>query len=107
MKDKSMNEISTVFRKYTNGEYFADIDGKRIARKSIFLARVYPDSKLDSELIEYPSRIDHCGSCLGDAEDGYGMDECCCVHAHFHSKKEENDYVESIGLWKIPFEEQS
>lgn len=32
------------FRQYANtGEWFVDIDGKRIARKSIFMARVYSD----------------------------------------------------------------
>ncbi len=95
------------FRQYTTGEYFADIDGKRIARKSIFTARVYSDPyDPKTPFVEYKSRIEHCGSCLSDNEYDGVLDQCCsCVHGQFKSKKEENYYVKSIGFWKIPFED--
>ena len=88
-------------RQYTNGEYFADIDGKRINRKSVFTAMIYSEP-YDSKhpFVEYKSRIEHCGSCLDDNEDSGVLDQCCCIHSHFHNKKEENDYVKSIGFWR-------
>lgn len=94
------------FRQYTNGEWFADIDGKRITRKSIYTARVYSEPyDPKNPFVEYKSRLEHCGSCLSDNEyEGYVNDQCCsCVHAKFHGKREENEYVKSLGFWKIPF----
>ena len=97
-------EIS--FRQYRDGDWFADIDGKRIARKSIFKASV-EDSQ--GNTIAYNSHIEHCGSCIADDQDGYSDFDytCCCVHRHFKSKKEENTYLDKIGFWKIPFQPTS
>ena len=97
-----MTDKTPRFRQFMSGEWFADIDGKRIARKSIFTATVYPDDSLNSSLHSYKSRIEHCGSCLD--EDNRYLDECCCVHVQFHSKNEENEYLKSIDFWKIPYE---
>ena len=83
-------------------ELYAMIDGKVIARKSIYTAEVYPDNNIDTKLTTYQSRLQHCGSCMGEREYGYApMDECCCIHSSFHSKKEENEYVKSTGFWKL------
>ena len=94
-----------IFRQYSDGNWFADIDGKRIARKSLFTARVYTEPyDPKATFIEYKSRIEHCGSCLEDNEYEGILDECCsCVHGKFHNKHEENEYVKSVGFWKIPF----
>lgn len=93
--------IENVLTKFSNSEdLYAMMDGKIIARKSLYEASVY-DSDYKN-LITYKSRIQHCGSCLSEAEEGYSsMDECCCIHSTFHSKKEENDYVKSIGFWGL------
>lgn len=89
--------------KFANSDdLFARLDGNIITRKSLYDARVYGEPyELSSPFVYYKSRIQHCGSCISDAEEGYGMDECCCIHAPFRSKKEENDYVKSIGFWKL------
>lgn len=93
--------MEIIFRKYTDGDVFADVDGNRIARKSLFTARVYREPYDDDEpFVYYKSRIEHCISCLSEAEQGYGIDECCHIHASFKNKKAENDYVKSLGFWK-------
>lgn len=93
------------FRQWQDGEWFVDLDGKRIARKSIFNARVYSDPyDPKNPFVEYKSRIEHCSSCLSDNEYEGSYDECCsCIHGKFKNKHEENEYVKSIGFWKIPF----
>lgn len=83
-------------------ELYARIDGKIISRKSLYEARVYSESYNDKEpFIYYKSRIQHCGSCIEDDDYSYRIDRCCCIHSQFKNKKEENDYVKSIGFWKI------
>jgi len=96
------------FRQYTDGEWFIDLDGKRITRKSLFTARVYSDPYDPSNpFVEYKSRIEHCESCLQDNQYDNILDQCCsCVHSKFKNKHEENEYVKSLGFWKIPFAKQ-
>ena len=93
------------FRQYSDGDWFVDIDGKRIARKSIFIARVYSEPYDPTRpFIEYKSRLEHCESCLQDAEYMDINDQCCiCVHGRFENKHQENEYVKSTGFWRIPF----
>lgn len=91
-----------LFRRFKSGEWFADVDGKRIARKSLFDVTV---EDAHGNITIYKSHIEHCCSCISDALDGYANFDytCCCVHSHFKSKREENDYLGKIGFWKIPF----
>lgn len=91
-------------RKFSDSnDYYARLDGKVIARKSLYNATVYD---LSGHLITYKSHIEHCDSCLDDELYGCKMlDECCCVHAPFHSKTEENKCLKKIGFWKLEKEE--
>ena len=83
-------------------ELYAFLDGKVIARKSLYTARVYSESYDEKRpFVEYKSRLQHCGSCIDDQEYVDGIDQCCCIHAEFKSKKAENEYVKSLGFWKL------
>ena len=83
-------------------ELYALLDGKVIARKSLYTARVYSEPYDEKHpFVEYTSRLQHCDSCIDDQEYGYGIDQCCCIHAQFKSKKAENEYVKSLGFWKL------
>jgi len=90
------------WRQFINtGEWYRNLDGRYIRRKSTIQAEVYDDN---FNIVAYNSRIEHCDSCRQEQYDAYNdMEECCCVHGDFSSKKEENEYVKSLGFWKLPF----